>query len=242
MDPKSFLDHLINIGKNLNSKHAWRLEVAFMNMMNACIGCFNLKELGDVYVSFLFKEMARGIKDVRKTAIDSLIVYLKRNHYSNKTADIIKKLATDFQESTTFQNRLVFLEFYEQAAEHFSRQFFKTHGLHEKSLALACDKVAEVKKKFLENAIVFKRMLLHEDKAVSIQLDEAISKNSKDKNKFIAQLAKQTAKDLSLLTPLFFEDFLEEDEERIQKEDRLKEREKEVSLKGCVQCLSVIRS
>lgn len=149
---------------------------------------FELKDLGDVYVEYLIKEISRGIKDVRRCAIESLILYIKKNYYSQKTNEVMKKIISIFFGSVAFQGRLAFLEFYEQSTRHFSRQFFKTYNLNEAVAILALDKVVEIRKKFLENAIIFRKMIFNEDQILLGQLEEGIKKNVLDKNKFISQV------------------------------------------------------
>ena len=99
----------------------------------------------------------------------------------------MKKIMDEFYYSKTFQGRLAFLEFYEQCSEHFSRQFFKTYNLNETGLKLGEDKVTEIKKKFLENAVNFKKMI-GEDRELGAKLEGVISKSIKDKNKYVAQV------------------------------------------------------
>lgn len=99
----------------------------------------------------------------------------------------MKKIVDEFYNCKTFQGRLAFLEFYEQCAGHFSRQFFKNYNLNEMGLKLGEDKVTEIKKKFLENAANFKK-IMSEDRELGVKLDGVISKSVKDKNKYVAQV------------------------------------------------------
>jgi len=150
------------------------------------VNYFDLKEYGEVYVNFLLKEIERGNKNVRKCAIDSLILFLKKNHYLNKTNDIMKKTIELFSTSTAYQGRLAFLEFYEACAENFSRQFFKTYNLNDIALGLAHDKVVEIRKKVLQNAVILRKMMENEDKAFFMRLEAALLKNVTDQNKTIS--------------------------------------------------------
>jgi len=145
-----------------------------------------LKDFGEFYVNFLIKEIERGNKSVRKCAIDSLILFLKKNHYLNKTNDIMKKTIDLFSTSASFQGRLAFLEFYEACAENFSRQFFKAYNLNELALNLAQDKVVEVRKKFLQNAVVLRKMIENEDKGFLTRFESTLLKNITDQNKTVS--------------------------------------------------------
>lgn len=146
-----------------------------------------MKEIADIYIDYLIKNVAKSVKEVRRCSLESIILYIKKNHYVGKTNEIMKKIADEFYDSKTFQGRLVFLEFYEQCAENFSKQFFKTYNLNEIGIKLGEDKVTEIKKKFLENAVNFKKMI-GEDRELRTKLDGAINKNIKDKNRYVAQV------------------------------------------------------
>ena len=149
---------------------------------------FSLKDLGDVYVDYLLRQVSKGMTEVRKTAIESIIIFLKKNYYLSKSNEIIKKFTTEFAAGTTFRSRLVFLEFYEQCSEHFSKNFFKMHNLNDAVLNLALDSVYDVKKKFLESVVSIRKMLDDGDKALLSRFDQVISKNVADKNKSISQV------------------------------------------------------
>lgn len=149
---------------------------------------FDLKELADVYIDYLIKGVPKGVKEVRRKSLETLVLYLSKNHYINKTNEVMKKVIDEFSKATTYQGRLAFLEFYEVCVGAFSRQFFKTYNLNELGLVLGEDKVTEIKKKFLENAVIFKKMLGEEDKSSGARLNDIISKNIKNGNKYISQV------------------------------------------------------
>jgi hypothetical protein len=150
---------------------------------------FDMKDFGDVFTSFLFKEITQGAKEVRKAAIQSLVTYLRVNYYSNKSNEVVKKFTVEFACAENYQNRLAFLEFYEQAANNFSRKFFKRFDINEIALGLASDKVVEVKRKFMENVMGFKRMIEKDDSVLHAQLEAAVNLSMRDKNKYISQVS-----------------------------------------------------
>jgi len=203
--------------------------------MNKCINCFGLKEYGEAYTNFLLKEIEKGNNTVRKCAIQSLIHFLMKNHYMAKTEDLMKRLVSQFSEGKTYQCRIAFLQVYEQFSQNFSRQFFKNYNLKEAVLGLASDKVFEVRKKFVENALNVRKMLEADDKASLAKLESALLKNVTDKNKVISETAKQTLKDIKLLTKLFFDGCNSEDSQRQKNEEKLCTKEKEVSFWGFIQ-------
>ncbi|RZJ99424.1 MAG: hypothetical protein EOO43_26305, partial [Flavobacterium sp.] len=131
--------------------------------MKRCISCFALKDFGEAYSNFLLKEIEKGNNNVRKCAIQSLVQFIQKNHHMSKTDDIMKRLISQFSEANNYQSRIAFLQVYEQFTQNFSRQFFKNYNLNEAVLLLASDKVYEVRKKFVENALNVRKMLEGED-------------------------------------------------------------------------------
>mgnify|MGYP001331211115 CR=1 FL=1 len=82
-----------------------------------CFEYFDIKELGDKYVGYLIDRISRGIKEVRKTAIASLVNFFKKNWISKRTNEIVKTLIQTFQTSTNYQFRIIFVDIYEKLAE-----------------------------------------------------------------------------------------------------------------------------
>ncbi len=139
-------------------------------------------------MSFLFKEVELGNKCVKECAINNFITFLKKNYYTNKTVDSIKKFVAQFSASSSYHTRLAFLQFYEACTKHFSRGFFKQHGLNEVALALNEDKVMEVRKKLLLNLPNIKKMTDPSDKTSLDLVDSILAKFKKDTNKTISMV------------------------------------------------------
>jgi hypothetical protein len=89
----------------------------------------------------------------------------------------MKRLTEDFMRSNTYKHRLLFLDFLELAAQSFSRNFFKKHGLTA-ILDYAADKVANVRIRFCQ--ILFPlRWMIDDDDEEQEEILERFNKISK---------------------------------------------------------------
>lgn len=173
--------------------------------------------------------LAKGVDVIRNLVTDCLVNFLYRNYISSINSNIMKKIATDFQASTNYQNRLTYLNIYEKLAERFSRTFFKMYNLNEMALNLALDKVASIRKRFLSIAVLLRKMIFEDDDKNVSKLEDAISKllNVKEKDiskvfPFLLSINSQQAlevhRELKSLTSYYFEDFIPEDNRRLERE------------------------
>jgi Vesicle coat complex COPI, gamma subunit len=157
--------------------------------MIRCIEFFDIREIADKYVTFLFGRISRGINEVRALAMDHLVLFLQDCHVSQITANIIKRIGTEFQSSPTSLNRVRFLEIYKKLTDVFSRNFLRNHKLNDLAIKLASDKTSIVKKKFLEIAFNLRIMLSdEEDGILLVQLREVLNRLCNDKTKDIAKV------------------------------------------------------
>jgi len=221
----SYLGDFLKMAEQLKANCIWRSEIVFMNNINKCFDYFDIKELGDKYVTYLIDRITRGIKEVRKVAIASMVNFFKRNYISKRTNEIVKTLIQTFQTSTNYQFRIIFVEIYGQLAENFSRRFIKSFSMNEMAVKLMDDKVPDVRKRAFENGVLVRKMLNQNETSLIVKLDDALNRGRLDSNKYASEIAKETLKELKSLTQFFFTEFDEEDKKRMLEEDLLKEKE-----------------
>ena len=149
---------------------------------------FDLKELGEKYVPYLFDRMNSGVAGVKSVAVDGLILFLKRNYYSKKTTEITKSIADNFYASPNYLNRILFIDIYDKFAETFSKRFLKANNFNEMAVKLADDRVANVRRRLFEVAVNLRRMFTQNENQLIIKLDEALNTNKIDKNKRVADV------------------------------------------------------
>jgi len=100
----------------------------------------------------------------------------------------MKTIIQNFYHAQNYQNRIVFVEFYNKMAEKFSRRFFKTHNLNELMIKLGDDKVPVVRKKVFESVVTIRRMLNQNDTVHIVKLDDTLNRARLDKNKTVSEV------------------------------------------------------
>lgn len=91
--------------------------------------------------------MRCAAEEVRYEAAGVLAKFIACNHYSGKSREVLTELSgASFMASTSYQQRISFIYFIEQASAYFSRGFFKRNKLF-CVLELAADKVKNVRLK-----------------------------------------------------------------------------------------------
>lgn len=141
-------------------------------------------------MNYLFDRIMRGLHGIRPIAISSLVYFLKRNYLSKKTNEIMKLIVQTFFSSSSYQNRMIYLEIYDKLAENYSKKFFRIHNLNEAAVKLGEDKVPDVRKALFEKCVTVRRMLNSNETALVTRLDEAVNKNKNDPNKRVAKVYK----------------------------------------------------
>jgi len=139
-------------------------------------------------VTYLIDRISRGIKEVRKTAIASLINFFKKNYISKRTTEIVKTLIQTFQASANYHFRIIFVEIYANLAENFSRRFIKSFGLNELAVKLMDDKVPDVRKRAYEIGVLVRKMLNQNETSLIVKLDDALNRGRLDSNKYVSEV------------------------------------------------------
>lgn len=184
----SYLGDFLKLAEQVKSNFAWRLEIVFMSHINKCHDYFDIKELGEKYVTYLLDRALKGQNQVQPVALDSIILFLKRNYISKRTAEVMKIVTQTFYGGLHAKDRIAFVELYAKLADNFSRKFFKTFNLNEMVVKLADDKVPDVRRKVFEHCVVIRKMLSPNETSLVAKLEDGCTRSKVDKNKRLAEV------------------------------------------------------
>ena len=160
--------------------------------MHRCYDYFDIRELGEKYVTYLLERALKGQNQVQLAALDSIVLFVKRNYISKRTAEVMKIVTQTFYGGLHYKDRIAYIDLYARFADNFSRKFFKAYSLNEMAVKLADDKVRDVRKKVFENSVVIRKMLSSSENSLVAKLEDACSRSKVDKNKRLAEVREST--------------------------------------------------
>ncbi|KAL4481575.1 hypothetical protein ABPG74_007664 [Tetrahymena malaccensis] len=176
-------------------RHSWRIKALFLEKLQNCLQLFNMNKFYKQFIPMVLENLRKDPNEVRYQAAGVLIKFICSNHYINKSKELITEMINNFFKSKSFQQRISFIYFVEQATQNFSRDYFKKNKLF-CVLELASDQIREVKMRLAKALPKIRYMLNEEDE----ESEDIVDKFEKT----ISQLQNKKDKELSLVIILLF--------------------------------------
>ncbi|EAR93915.2 hypothetical protein TTHERM_00222320 (macronuclear) [Tetrahymena thermophila SB210] len=225
----AYMTILLQFYIDQEQRHSWRIKALFLEKLQNCLQLFNMNKFYKQFIPMVLENLRKDPNEVRYQAAGVLIKFICSNHYINKSKELITEMINNFFKSKSYQQRISFIYFVEQATQNFSRDYFKKSKLF-CVLEFASDQIREVKMR-LAKALPKIRYMLNEDDEESEDMVDKFEKTiSQLQNKKDKELSLQMEKVMEEIDEIDFES--EEVQKQIEKqdEDRKKNEERLIAL------------